>query len=82
MVWVLDGQSMTVKPQPVVTGDIVGNVVLVADGLQPGQEVVTAGVHVLTPGQKVKRYVEPGLGERPAVPPAASSAPSATPSRS
>ena len=82
VVWVLDGQSMTVKPQPVVTGDIVGNVVLVADGLQPGQEVVTAGVHVLNPGQKVKRYVEPGLGERPAVPPAASSAPSATPSRS
>lgn len=74
VVWVLDGSSMTVKPQPVVTGDILGNVVLVADGLKPGQEVVTAGVHVLTPGQKVKRYVEPGLGERPAAPaPAASS---------
>lgn len=83
VVWVLDGQSMTVKPQPVVTGDIVGNVVLVADGLQPGQEVVTAGVHVLSPGQKVKRYVKPGLGERPAVPPAAASTASATaPSRS
>lgn len=83
--WVLDSQSMTVKPQPVVTGDIVGNVVLVADGLKPGQEVVTAGVHVLTPGQKVKRYVEPGLGERPAVPPAAtpaSAASAAAPSRS
>lgn len=83
VVWVLDGQSMTVKPQPVVTGDIVGNVVLVADGLKPGQEVVTAGVHVLNPGQKVKRYVEPGLGERPAVPPAAaSSASTPMPSRS
>lgn len=83
VVWVLDAQSMTVKPQPVVTGDIVGNVILVAQGLQPGQEIVTAGVHVLTPGQKVKRYVEPGLGERPAAPPAAeSSASAATPSRS
>ncbi len=83
VVWVLDDQSMTVKPQPVVTGDIVGNVVLIADGLKPGQEVVTAGVHVLNPGQKVKRYVEPGLGERPAVPPAAASSASATmPSRS
>lgn len=80
VVWLLDGQSMTVKPQSVVTGDIVGNVVLVVDGLKPGQEVVTAGVHVLNPGQKVKRYVEPGLGERPAAPPAAAS--SATPSRS
>jgi membrane fusion protein, multidrug efflux system len=27
--------------------------------VQPGQEVVTAGVHVLTAGMKVKRYVEP-----------------------
>lgn len=83
VVWVLDGQSMTVQPQPVVTGDLVGNVVLVSQGLKPGQEVVTAGVHVLTPGQKVKRYVEPGLGDRPAVPPAAaSSASAAAPSRS
>lgn len=83
VVWVLDGPSMTVKPQPVVTGDIVGNVVMVVQGLQPGQEIVTAGVHVLTPGQKVKRYVEPGLGERAAVPPAAASSASApAPSRS
>lgn len=83
VVWVLDGQSMTVQPQPVVTGDVVGNVVLVAQGLKPGQEVVTAGVHVLTPGQKVKRHVEPGLGERPAAPPAAASnASAAGPSRS
>ena len=76
VVWVLDGAAMTVKPQPVVTGDIVGNVVLIAQGLQPGQEVVTAGVHVLTPGQKVKRYIEPGLGAKPAssAAPAASSA--------
>ena len=83
VVWVLDGKNMTVQPQPVVTGDIVGNLVLVADGVKPGQELVTAGVHVLTPGQKVKRYVEPGLGERPAVPPAVpAKASDAAPSRS
>jgi hypothetical protein len=29
---------------------------MVASGLQPGQQVVTAGVHTLTPGQKVKLY--------------------------
>lgn len=29
---------------------------LVAEGLQPGHVVVTAGVHVLTPGQKVRLY--------------------------
>ena len=56
MVWVLDGQSMTVKPTPVVTGDVTGNVVLIAKGLAPGQEIVTAGVHALNPGQKVHRY--------------------------
>jgi hypothetical protein len=46
-----------------------GNSVVVASGLAPGQEVVTAGVHVLTPGQKVRRYVEDG-----AVAPAATAA--------
>ncbi|MBI5925846.1 MAG: efflux RND transporter periplasmic adaptor subunit [Aquabacterium sp.] len=56
IVWVLDGKTMTVKPQPVFTGDITGNVVLVAKGLNAGQEIVTAGVHALNPGQKVRRY--------------------------
>ena len=58
IVWVLDPRSMTVQPQAVVTGDVLGNVVLVAKGLQPGQEVVTAGTHVLQPGQKVRRFQE------------------------
>ncbi|HEX5357691.1 MAG TPA: efflux RND transporter periplasmic adaptor subunit [Aquabacterium sp.] len=56
IVWVLDDKTMTVKPQPVITGDITGNVVLVAKGLNAGQEIVTAGVHALNPGQKVRRY--------------------------
>lgn len=56
IVWVLDDKTMTVKPQPVFTGDITGNVVLVAKGLNAGQEIVTAGVHTLNPGQKVRRY--------------------------
>jgi len=55
-VWLLDGTSMVVKPQPVITADVSGNVVIVAQGLKPGMEIVTAGVHVLQPGQKVKRY--------------------------
>ncbi len=62
VVWVLDVPSLTVNPQPVVTGDITGNVVLVAAGLKPGQEIVTAGVHTLSPGQKVRRY-QPVGGE-------------------
>ncbi len=54
-VWLLDPKAMTVSRQPVVTAEVNGNIVLVASGLRPGQEVVTAGVHVLTQGQKVRR---------------------------
>jgi RND family efflux transporter MFP subunit len=57
-VWVVDKASMTVKPQPIQVAGAEGNTVLVSGGLQPGQTVVTAGVHVLTPGQKVKFYEE------------------------
>ncbi len=56
-VWVLAPDTMTVQPQPVRTAEVNGNTVLVAAGLKPGQEVVTAGVHVLVPGQKVKRLI-------------------------
>jgi RND family efflux transporter MFP subunit len=56
VVWVLDAKTMSVQPVPVTTGDIIGNVILIARGLRPGQEIVTAGVHVLNPGQIVKRY--------------------------
>lgn len=55
-VWVLDKAAMTVRPQviQVLTAD--GNEVVVASGLQPGMLVVSAGVHVLSPGQKVTIY--------------------------
>ena len=57
-VWVLDVPSMTVKLQPVQIATADGNEVVVASGLQPGMQVVTAGVHVLSPGQKVVVYKE------------------------
>lgn len=57
-VWLLDAATMTVRQQAIDVGGASGNSVVVAGGLEPGQEVVTAGVHVLTPGQKVKRYAE------------------------
>lgn len=52
-VWVLDKATMTVKSQPVqvVTAD--GNDAVIGAGLVPGMTVVSAGVHVLSPGQKV-----------------------------
>jgi membrane fusion protein, multidrug efflux system len=67
-VWILDGASMTVKPVAVQVGGAEGNDVVIAGGLSPGQEVVVAGVHVLNPGQKVKRYVPPRTTAAPAAP--------------
>ena len=55
-VWVLDTASMTVKLQPIVVATADGNMAVVASGLQAGMQVVTAGVHVLSPGQKVTIY--------------------------
>jgi RND family efflux transporter MFP subunit len=52
-VWVLDNNAMTVSLQPVELGPVVGSDVVIASGLQAGQQVVVTGVHVLTPGQKV-----------------------------
>jgi len=67
-VWLLDMATMTVRAQPVLVAGAEGNQVVVAGGLSPGQQVVSAGVHVLTPGQKVSLY-----GAAPAVAAAASS---------
>ncbi len=58
-VWLLDRASMTVSPKRVVVGGADANSLIVAAGLSPGQMVVTAGVHVLSAGQKVKLYDAP-----------------------
>ena len=55
-VWVLDPQSMTLKSQTVQIATADGNEAVVAAGLRPGMLVVSAGVHVLSPGQKVTLY--------------------------
>ena len=57
-VWVLDKTSMTVKSQTVQIATADGNEAVIAAGLQPGMLVVSAGVHVLSPGQRVTIYKE------------------------
>lgn len=57
-VWLLDTNTMTVKLQPVQIATADGNEVVIASGLQPGMQVVSAGVHVLAPGEKVTLYKE------------------------
>jgi membrane fusion protein, multidrug efflux system len=60
-VWLVDPASMTVRSQPVQVAGADGNDVVIAGGLAPGQVVVTAGVHVLTAGQKVRFYANGGV---------------------
>ncbi|VTU26164.1 efflux RND transporter periplasmic adaptor subunit [Variovorax sp. RA8] len=57
-VWVLDKPSMTVRSQPVQVATADGNEAVIGSGLAPGTLVVVAGVHVLSPGQKVSIYRE------------------------
>ena len=60
-VWLLDPATMTLRLQPVEVLGADGNDAVIGHGLSAGQVVVTAGVHVLTPGQKVKFYVDPSV---------------------
>lgn len=68
-VWVVEKAAMTVRVQPVAVAGTDGNAVLIASGLSAGQMVVTAGVHLLSPGQKVRLY---GAAVAPAAASAAS----------
>ena len=58
-VWVLDKATMKVREQPVVVLRPEGDNLVLDSGLKTGDTVVTAGAHVLTPGQQVSLYVEP-----------------------
>ena len=54
--WVFDAPTSTVRAQTVQLGGVQGNALVVRSGLQAGQQVVAAGTHVLTEGQKVLVY--------------------------
>ncbi len=53
-VWVVDAARQVVQTRPVVLEGAQGSGLVVKSGLLPGEVVVTAGVHVLTEGQKVR----------------------------
>lgn len=55
-VWVFEAATSTVQTRTVQVLTADGNAVVIGAGLQPGDEVVAAGVHVLSPGQKVTRF--------------------------
>lgn len=53
-VWVVDPQASTVSQRQISVGAKADSSFTVSKGLEDGQRVVTAGVHSLTEGQKVK----------------------------
>ena len=61
-VWKLELASLAVRAQPATVAGADGNLLLIGAGLAVGDEVVTAGVHAQTEGQKVRRYLPPGAG--------------------
>ncbi len=71
-VWVYDGAAGTVQPVAVTLGQPIGNEIEVSSGLRPGQTIVTAGVHLLKPGQKVRplQTVAPASAPIPTAAPA------------
>ena len=62
-VWVLDPASMTLSSQGVQIASADGNEAVVAAGLVSGMQVVSAGVHVLSSGQKVTLYQPPHVAK-------------------
>jgi RND family efflux transporter MFP subunit len=73
-VWVLEPASMTVRKQAVQIATVDGNEVVLAQGVLPGMQVVVAGVHVLTPGQKVTVFKDRSPVAAPASPASAAAA--------
>lgn len=72
-VWKLDRAASTVRKVKVEIASITGNELIIAGGVAPGDTVVTAGVHLLKEGQKVRLLDAPASS--PPVPAAASSNP-------
>jgi RND family efflux transporter MFP subunit len=64
--WRYDAATGTVRRTRVSIGNVAGNEVVVTEGLNAGDVVVTAGAHQLKEGQKVKLLSEVGSPAEPA----------------
>ena len=53
-VWVVDPKSLQVSLRTVELQRHASSSIVVSKGVEPGELVVTAGVHALRPGQKVR----------------------------
>ena len=55
-VWGIDQQAGTLRMVPVIVGEVEGNRYILTAGVQPGDLIVTAGVHRLTASDRVALY--------------------------
>lgn len=53
-VWIVEPERKQVHSKTISTGDLIDNNIKVFSGLEPGEMIVTAGVHFLNPGQTIK----------------------------
>jgi RND family efflux transporter MFP subunit len=58
-VWVVDPKSLQVSLRTVELDQQSSSSIVVSQGVEPGELVVTAGVHALRPGQKVRLLETP-----------------------
>jgi RND family efflux transporter MFP subunit len=65
LVWVVDDKTSRVATRAVKLGSARNDVVLIASGLTGGETVVTAGVHMLHAGQRVKTVAAQARGAQP-----------------
>lgn len=52
--WILDAEAGVVHFRPVQPAAFAGNEVLLADGVKPGEQIVTAGASLLSEGRRVR----------------------------
>lgn len=55
-VWLLAADSMTVSRKPVVVGNLSSFGIEITSGVKEGDQIIAAGVHFLTEGQKVRKW--------------------------
>ena len=53
-IWIVESDSMTVQKREIKTGDLIGESIRIIEGVNMGERIVTAGVHFLQPGQKIR----------------------------
>jgi multidrug efflux pump subunit AcrA (membrane-fusion protein) len=53
--WLIDPATSTVRRSQVRIANVAGNEIVIDEGLKPPDQIVTAGVHQLKDGQKIRR---------------------------